>query len=120
MGRFHDHSASSPNGVNDMKIEPRQTYDWLTRPYGRVFNNLGIPDTAQGRLEIAGITGEKLMAAAAAAGGLLAGRTLVLSVVENDFAGLTPATRYACWVGDLTNCSPFPAGSRRLRRGSRS
>lgn len=42
---------------------------WLTRPEGRVFNNLTIPDTAAGRAELALITGEKFMAAAAAAGG---------------------------------------------------
>jgi len=42
---------------------------WLTRPEGRVFNNLTIADTAAGRAELALITGEKFMATAAKAGG---------------------------------------------------
>ncbi len=44
-------------------------YAWLTRPEGRVFNNLTIPDSPAGRAELAKITGEKFMAAAAKAGG---------------------------------------------------
>jgi hypothetical protein len=55
-----------------MKREQGRSSDWLRRPYGRVFNNLGLPDTAEGRLEIAGITGAKLIEAAARAGGLVA------------------------------------------------
>jgi len=43
-------------------------FAWSLRPYGRVFNNLTILDTVEGRLEIAQIHGSDLMAAAAAAG----------------------------------------------------
>ena len=48
------------------------TYDWLLRPDGRVFNNLTIPDTEQGRRELEQITGESLMETAARAGGKVA------------------------------------------------
>ncbi len=55
-----------------MQNDTHSRYAWLCRPYGRVFNNLGIPDTPQGRIEIAGVTGEALVAAAERAGGLVA------------------------------------------------
>jgi hypothetical protein len=48
------------------------SYEWLFRPDGRVFNNLTIADTAQGRRELEQITGESLMAAAESAGGKVA------------------------------------------------
>ena len=48
------------------------TYDWLFRPDGRVFNNLTIPDSEQGRRELEQITGESLMTAAERAGGKIA------------------------------------------------
>jgi len=43
-------------------------FAWSGQPYGRVFNNLTIPDTRQGRLELAKIRGADLMARAAEAG----------------------------------------------------
>lgn len=43
-------------------------FAWSNRPYGRVFNNLTLPNTPQGCLELAGIFGEDLMARAAEAG----------------------------------------------------
>lgn len=43
-------------------------FAWASRPEGRVFNNLTIADTAEGRKELAEITGEALMEAAAKAG----------------------------------------------------
>lgn len=47
-------------------------YAWLHEPHGRVFNNLTIPHTKQGCKELAEITGESLMKAAAAAGARVA------------------------------------------------
>jgi len=43
-------------------------FAWSQRPYGRVFNNLTIPNTKEGRLEIAEILGSDLMATAAKSG----------------------------------------------------
>ncbi len=45
-----------------------EKFAWSSRPYGRVFNNLTIVNTPQGREELAEITGDALMEAAAAAG----------------------------------------------------
>jgi hypothetical protein len=47
-------------------------YAWLHEPHGRVFNNLTLPGTPQGRRELERITGAGLMAAAAAAGARVA------------------------------------------------
>jgi len=51
---------------------PNPRYAWRSRPDGRTFNNLTIPDTAEGRLELAEITGDALMEAAARAGARMA------------------------------------------------
>jgi hypothetical protein len=47
-------------------------YAWLHEPHGRLFNNLTIPGTAAGCRELVQITGEALMATAAAAGARVA------------------------------------------------
>ncbi|HEY3333051.1 MAG TPA: beta-galactosidase trimerization domain-containing protein [Capsulimonadaceae bacterium] len=47
---------------------PNNQFAWSKRPYGRLFNNLTIVNTAQGRREIAEIFGADLMATAAASG----------------------------------------------------
>lgn len=51
---------------------PSDPYAWLHEPHGRLFNNLSFPGTKQGCAEIAAITGESLMKAAAAAGARVA------------------------------------------------
>ena len=55
---------------NEHKIMNR--FIWASRPEGRVFNNLTIPDTLEGRKELSRITGESLMDAAAKAGARVA------------------------------------------------
>ena len=50
----------------------KDLFAWVHEPYGRLFNNLTIPGTAQGCKELAEITGESLMKVAAASGARVA------------------------------------------------
>jgi hypothetical protein len=47
-------------------------YDWLWRPYGRMFNNLSMSNSREGRREVSEITGEALMEVAAVSGAKVA------------------------------------------------
>jgi len=57
---------------NDKTAPVNPLYDWLWRPYGRMFNNLSIWNSKEGNREIGEITGEALMEVAAASGAKVA------------------------------------------------
>ncbi|MEI6071756.1 MAG: beta-galactosidase trimerization domain-containing protein [Verrucomicrobiae bacterium] len=59
--------------IQDDKTAPvNPLYDWLWRPYGRMFNNLSMTNSKEGLREVSEITGEALMDVAAAAGAKVA------------------------------------------------